>query len=327
VEPDIVAAVLSGRIVPLRSTAHPFLPATDGAVVSLARADSGACGFHNQHRCSLQDAGGEAMLPSACRHFPRVFLRDGRGCLVTLSHFCPTAAAMLLDPAPVQVVDAAPPLALEDPVEGLDARDALPPLVRPGMLADLEGYAAWEAAVVRALLDAPDAETALAAIERGTEVVRQWSPKRGRLADAVALAFSADRDRVAAPAPMSCGFALVKGLTGPHPLMAIPEGFDDDWARLRDQAAGPLRDPIARYLAACAFGNWVASRGQGLRSIAAWLRACHDVLRVQLVTHLRDLHEHIAPAAVIEPVRMADYIMVHTVDSLAFGRAAVAVER
>ena len=38
--------------------------------------------------------------------------------------------------------------------------------------------------------------------------------------------------------------------------------------------------PIANYLAARLFGNWVAYQGHGLRSVVAWVRACYDVLRV-----------------------------------------------
>ena len=68
------------------------------------------------------------MLPSACRHFPRVYLRDARGDLLTLSHFCPTAASLLFEPGPVGVIDAPRPLALDEPIEGLDAREVLPPL-------------------------------------------------------------------------------------------------------------------------------------------------------------------------------------------------------
>jgi hypothetical protein len=56
----------------------------------------------------------------------------------------------------------------------------------------------------------------------------------------------------------------------------------------------------------------------------AWLRACHDVLRVQLVRHTGD--RPLDRAALVESIRMADYLMVHTVDSLAFGRTAAALE-
>ncbi len=130
------------------------------------------------------------MLPSACRHFPRVFLRDGRGTLVTLSHYCPTAAALLLDDGPLFIMEAAAPLALAEPIEGLDAREALPPLVRPGLLADLQGYAAWEEAAMAQFTDAPSIDVALDRITAATERIRQWTPQRGRLVDAVTSAFA-----------------------------------------------------------------------------------------------------------------------------------------
>lgn len=325
VEPRIVDAVRSGRVVPLRSTAMPFAEQPGGGAAALARTSAGECAFHNHQRCSLQEAGTESMLPTACRHFPRVFLRDARGCLVTLSHYCPTAAAMLLDESPVEIVEARRPLALDEPIEGLDARDALPPLVRPGMLADVDGYAAWEQAVVRTLLAAPDVGSALAAIDRATEIVRRWLPSDGPLSNTVAGAFETPLGVAQAP-PLSRPFAMVREETGPHPLMAVPDAFDARWHAISADAGQLLRGPVARYLAACAFGNWIAYRGQGLRSVAAWLRACHDVLRVQLVTRLGGAGPS-DPAAVIESIRMADYIMVHTADTLAFGRAAAALER
>jgi hypothetical protein len=325
IEPQLVEAVMAGRVVPLRSTAAPFRQ-TAGSAIALPRTSTGDCGFHNRQRCSLQEAGAERMLPSACRHFPRVFLRDARGCLVTLSHFCPTAAQLLLDDAPVHVVDASPPLALDQPIEGLDARDALPPLVRPGMLSDPAGHAAWEGAVIRTLVNSRDAESALAKVESATEIVRQWSPARGHLAAAVVEAFRTSTPDEGSQA-LSDGFHIVKQLTGPHPLMEVPCSLERDWKRLRGEVSGVLRGPVARYLAASAFGNWIAYRGQGLRSTAAWLRACHDVLRVQLVRHSLSPGGRVHAAALIEAIRMADYIMVHTVDSLAFGRAAAPLER
>lgn len=245
---------------------------------------------------------------------------------MTLSHFCPTAASLLLDGSEVSIVDARPPLALEEPVEGLDARGALPPLVRPGMLADTAGYAAWEEAVVQTFLKPADAETALVSIDHATERVRGWTPADAPLSGLVAEAFAAPL-APAGRAPLSPAFAIVRELTGPHPLMEVPAGFGRGWDRIQRDAGDVLRGPVARYLAACAFGNWIAYRGQGLRTVAAWLRGCHDVLRVQLVRHLHDRRGGIDAAALVYPIRMADYIMVHTVDSLAFGRTAIALER
>lgn len=326
VEPHIVEAVGAGRVAAGRSTPVAFVAAAEGGAMVPARTPSGDCGFHRDSRCSLQAAGGERMLPSACRHFPRVYLRDARGDLLTLSHFCPTAAALLLDDAPVRIVEARPPLALDEPVEGLDAREALPPLVRPGMLADTAGYQTWEEAVVGAFLDAPDAGAAFAAIERATEAVRGWAPAHGPLREAVAAAFGSPRPAVPAPR-LSPAFEVVRQLTGPHPLMEVPADADARWALIDRGTDASAHRVIGRYLAASAFGNWIAYRGQGLRTIVAWLRACHDVLRVQAARALPPAGRTLDRDALLESIRMTDYIMVHTVDSLAFGRAAAALER
>jgi hypothetical protein len=325
VEPRVAAAVTSGRILPVVTHAALFEPLPDGSGLGPARTKTGDCIFHHDDRCALHACGSEAMLPSACRHFPRVFLRDPRGLLLTLSHFCPTAASLLLDQDPVTVVEVPGTLMIGEPIEGLDARDALPPLVRPGLLADLAGYDAWEAAVVRSFLESADAESALSRIEISTECIRRWTPADGQLADTVREAFGRHCGS-ARPVGLSRPFEIVRELTGPHPLMEVPVTFADDWRRIHDAASGVMRGPVARYLAASAFGNWIAYRGEGLRSIVAWLRAGHDVLRVQLARSLRDT-ERIAAPDLLEPIRMADYIMVHTVDSLAFGRAATALER
>ena len=326
VEPHIIEAVRSGRLLPVLSTAVPFEPLTGSDALAPARTRTGDCGFHHHDRCSLHEAGSASMLPSACRHFPRVFLRDARGTLLTLSHFCPTAATLLFEPGDVRVVEAREPLALREPIEGLDAREALPPLVRPGLLADLEGYAAWEEAAVRSCLQSPSPEAALGNIESATERIRSWRPAHGPLVRAVVEAFRGAHPRQPVPT-LSVPFSIVRELTGPHPLMEVPPGFENEWERLRREAGELMQQPVARYLAASAFGNWIAYRGQGLRSVAAWLRACHDVLRVQIVRHLQGLGREFGTADLVEPIRMADFIMIHTVDSLAFGRAAAEIER
>jgi hypothetical protein len=214
---------------------------------------------------------------------------------------------------------------IAEPIEGLDAREALPPLVRPGLLADVQGYAAWEASVVHSFIQAPDAESALSRIAGATERARQWTPADGCLADWVNASFE-QMPRVPYNPALSKPFELVRELTGPHPLMEVPASFATTWDRVQDVVSSDFGVPIRRYLAASAFGNWIAYRGEGLRSIVAWLRACHDVLRVQIVRHIGDKQTIVADD-IVQAIRMADYIMIHTVDSLAFGRAAAVLER
>jgi hypothetical protein len=141
--------------------------------------------------CTIQRRAGAAALPSACRHFPREVLVDARGTFISLSHFCPTAAAMLFGPSSFDVVAARPPLLIDPPLEGMDAVDALAPLVRPGLLSDLEGYAAWERACLDTLAqdDCPP-WSALDLIARATDDIREWRPDEGPLAERVRSAFA-----------------------------------------------------------------------------------------------------------------------------------------
>src|SRR4029079_14704402 len=113
--------------------------------------------------------------------FPRVVLHDARGTFISLSHFCPTAAGLLFDhdgawPA-ATLRDA--PLTLTDvgPLDGLDARDAWPPLLRPGVMMDLESYGAWERLGVEVLTRegiAPD--VSLDSLASATPRIASWSP-------------------------------------------------------------------------------------------------------------------------------------------------------
>src|SRR5262249_16253985 len=137
-------------------------------------------------------------LPVSCRMFPRSVLMDARGTFVSLSHYCPTAAAMLFAPGrPVTIVDAPQSLTDVGPLDGLDARSAWPPLLRPGVLMDLPSSDAWENLGVELLTHeavAPDAS--LTALERACARIATWTPRDGSLVTRV-------RDAFAEPVPMA----------------------------------------------------------------------------------------------------------------------------
>ena len=177
--------------------ASAFVAVEDDADPVVARRTDGSCVFFNRdgtRLCAIHQAAGVDALPSACRHFPREILQDPRGTFISLSHFCPTAARMLVNADPsrtLQVIEAPPPLRLTGAVEGLDAREALPPLVRPGLLGDFAGYGAWERACL-ATLARPGltSRRALNLISIATDDIREWTPGRETLADRVVAAFS-----------------------------------------------------------------------------------------------------------------------------------------
>src|SRR5207344_2496571 len=86
-----------------------------------------------------------AHRPLSCVHFPYVCLIDQRGVHVTLSHYCPTAASLLFDhQGPIEIVEGPSPVPELEIPEGLDAREALPPLASSERLMTFAEFSAWE---------------------------------------------------------------------------------------------------------------------------------------------------------------------------------------
>jgi hypothetical protein len=216
-------------------------------------------------RCRVQAALGHDALPLACRQFPRVSVHDPRGASVTLSHYCPTAAALLDADTLAQptVVLNAPAFPATVEYVGLDVREALPPLLRRGMLMDWESWWECERLAVE-LLGAEDhdsAATALARLHLAVTEVTAWSPTDGPLIDRVRDAFARApaRARNAAPRPSA---QLIDAV-----YRAIPAGIRP--TRFAHAATSSDR-ATRRFLVAHAFANWTAHLGQGLEP---WLRS------------------------------------------------------
>jgi hypothetical protein len=264
-------------------------------------------------------------LPSACRHFPRQFLRDPRGTFISLSHFCPTAANLLHGREPLQVVDAAPPLLIAEPIEGLDACDALPPLLRPGVLCDMNGYTTWEreGVAVLARADVTWAE-ALDHIAAATDRLRAWTPEKGALAVCVGNAFQdesadagpqapRDQDLVAIVSQLAAGRAA----GGPHPIADFDRLWNDRVGRAFDRHDAAMKN----FLAARLFANWIAYQGRGLRSIVHWLRTAAALVRHYTLQRVLDSPHEPGPGDFIEAIRTTDLLLLHVIDTQAFAHA------
>ena len=233
------------------------LPVAQGTIEdtprgAFAQVRNGRCTFllgnGSDHTCAIHTAGGHAALPLTCRMFPRQVLHDPRGTFISLSHFCPTAARLLFDDeSVVGILDAPAALAGEGTLDGLDARDVWPPLLRPGVMMDLHSFATWERlGIERLTLAGVTPRASLAALHDATERLETWSPESNvSLERAVQDAF----DTVAAP----------------------------------QSAALAAHDPaVKRWLAARLFASWIAYQGNSLRTLVRYLRACHDVFVVEL---------------------------------------------
>lgn len=226
---------------------------------------------------------------------------------------------MLLTPVPLAVVDAEPPLALDEPIEGLDATDALPPLVRPGLLSDLEGYDAWERNCI-AVCAREDLSwrQALDAIAAATETARAWEPGRRTMADEVASAFADPRPAPDAAAEKRAAktaeLLVADRLPDFSAVPAMTANPDGDSGATCD-TLNDFDRAMKNYLAARVFANWIAYQGRGLRSVVEWLRTCAAL--VALHAGRSDIS---AEARFVEAVRSSDHLMLHVVDTTALAR-------
>jgi hypothetical protein len=178
---------------------------------------------------------------------------------VTLSHYCPTAAGLLEQDttASFTIVLDPPAFPASGEYVGLDARGALPPLLRRDMLMDWDAWWECERLAVEVCAQSRDADMALARLRGAVARLETWTPADGALIDRVSEAF-----QTAAPMTSTVSAAaLVSAVTD-----AIPADLTPDRPKL---TAAPAGDVMRRFLAAHAFGSWHIYQGTGLRT---WLR-------------------------------------------------------
>ncbi len=290
----------------------------DHAAAILARATTGDCAFFHRRSglCVVHRDLGEPALPSTCRNFPRVAVRDWRGTFITLSHFCPTAASMLFrDEVPVEIVESPAAFPPAD-YEGLNVHtDAWPPMLHPRMLMDLEGYTAWERHMVARCSDvARLPESVVATLARDAQNVRRWRPGQATIAETIASLPVAGV--VAAPhTTLDASLRLCADVTGAVPDDLKPpldeEGLADVFVVAVHPAWMDFHAPIDRFLAAKVFASWTAYQGRGLLSIVRGLEAALALVRVEAARHCRDAGRSLDADLLREAFRSADFVLHH----------------
>jgi Fe-S-cluster containining protein len=224
---------------------------TTGPIELPPAMETSPCQFYasDSRRCTIHRDLGPEYKPSSCRHFPRVALLDARGVSLTLSHFCPTAAAMLFrDDVSLAVVQDPPAFPAADDYEGLDAREVMPPLLHPGMLWDLDGYSAWEEEAV-AFLGRSDLgpESALAHLRNLAQRIEEWRPGGDSLRAHIEHAFRSLDECAGSGAERS--------------------------------AWGAQGRVVSRYLAARLFASWVPYRADRLTALVDDLQRTVAILK------------------------------------------------
>jgi Fe-S-cluster containining protein len=276
IEEAIARDVIPLRVVPWLT---PDAEAPDDVAGILGLRDNGHCVFFEAGKpgCAIH-----AIKPAACVHFPHVCLIDQRGVRVNLSHFCPTAAAMLFEARdPIAIVEGPSPIAEGGVLEGLDARESLPPAAEmtagtPGetpRLMTFDQFSDWEREqIVNArMLEWQDDDL-------------EWF----------------DRARATVPLPWT--------------WQGAPQGASGIWW----SAAAPhwhwFEDALNRYAAAKVFGAWSAYMGDGLNAVRNSARMAAAVLRVETARQCAIFGRPLDRELMIEAIRQSDLLLVHYAD-------------
>jgi Fe-S-cluster containining protein len=322
----------------LRPAGSPFVEGeflADGASI-LRIAPGGACSCYDAsaRRCRIHAQLGHDALPAACQHFPRVCLLERDGTFVTLSHYCPTAARMLLSGTadtglksgatpgaplvePARIVEAPAEFA-PMPLEGLDAREALPPLLRPRMLADRDSYRLFERRAIAVLSESSSAEAGLARIGEATETVRRWEPRDGPLSQAIEAAFETGAGEPGgggapfiSPRVLSLDTLVRECVPAGLRVEPRPPETERSFRELVAPAWPAFAPAVRRYVAARLFANWCSYQGEGFRTVVESVRAALSVLYVEASRQCATARRVLDASSLLEALRSSDLLLVH----------------
>lgn len=278
----------------------------EGLTGLLRTRDDGSCVFFNRdgsRLCDIHRLKGHDWLPASCQQFPRVSLLDPRGTFVTLSHYCPSAVDLLFagdagdEAAPIEVVVNPAAFPRDAEYDGLDARDAFPPFLRPGVLMDWDTLAAWDRFTFdRLSRERRSVDAAIRDIRLACEHLRAWTPSEGPLARRLDVV-----------------------------LKAAPKMGSADPIAASDEEEAFIR-PLCRYAAAKFFGSWCWYQGAGLRTVIRSVEAALAEVRAEAARQAR-LHGRMLDRSILrESIRQADLRLVHLASREALARQWSAAE-
>jgi Fe-S-cluster containining protein len=279
--------VENDRVIPIRGLAgrhddswlNREANAPEDVAGTLALQANGHCVFHGTGGCGVY-----ASRPTSCAHFPFVCLIDQRGVHVTLSHYCPTAAAMLFDDnGSIEIVEGPSPVTGFEIPEGLDAREALPPTFAEATvgkphpaklrLMGWDEFSDWERAEIGKSADAPSMDVTRARFEHA---------------------------RLAVPAPWSWA--------------AAPADLERQWASLVDPAWPAFARVVSRYRAAKVFASWAVYTDDGLAAVRRVADIAAAVLRVEAVRQCVTAGRRLDAELLTQAIRQSDLLLVHYAD-------------
>jgi Fe-S-cluster containining protein len=285
---EAIEASVASNVIPLR--VEPWLVASanlpEGVAGTLALRDNAHCVFFEAGRpgCAIHDA-----KPASCAHFPFVCLFDQRGVHVVLSHYCPTSTALLFEHSgPIEIVEGPSPIVDAEVLEGLDAREALPPAsveaaahtAKPRLMS-FDELTAWERRQI--------ANARIDELQGGD----------------VALF---DRARAAVPAPLSWPEA--------------PDQLESIWFSMVAPSWPHFEEVLTRYAAAKAFASWSLYLGDGVAAAAATARMAGAVLRIECARQCRAFGRALDRQLLSNAIEQSDLLLVHYADPETLAKGA-----
>ena len=313
--PRLEAALAHGAVQPAGRgdplVAHTGLVPGFGAILGR---NGSRCVFHDAGGagCRLHAALGAAGKPGACRQFPWITVHDPRGTFASLSHYCPTAAALLFAATPLRIQ----PLPARADLEGLDVRASLPPALTETMLLDWEGLSAWEAEVVAVCERCVTPEEVLQHLQALHRHAARWRPGATSLTRWLATLTPTPAPHATGTAPIDWSLdALVRTAIPAH--LDPPAPFADAalvWeAGLRTTWIGAA-PAIRRYLAARSIACWPLHAGRGLSTQRRYLEALLVMLRSEVARRLTDPTAPVPRPALVAAIRETNRLALHLAD-------------
>jgi hypothetical protein len=189
---------------------------------------------------------------------------------VSLSHYCPTAAALLFrEDAGLALVERPQAFPPSRPFEGLDAREAYSPFLRPGVLLGFDGLRAFEERSVAVLAEG-DVWRALDRIDAAAKELRRWTKAAGSVPDVVRASFADPPSTSSRPQADDPGKVLIASLTKGVPCAPGLPVFHTVGPDIPPEADLPLR----RYLASRLIAGWIMFQAPDLAAVPRYLRLC-----------------------------------------------------
>jgi Fe-S-cluster containining protein len=327
IERDHAAAVgeaIAARRVPAPPAWYqpdPDAPAEVAGV--LTRQGDGACVFYRppQEGARPSRIGGcaiHAFRPVSCRHFPYVCVTDPRGVHVTLSHFCPTAASLLFDSDREVAIVEGPPVPIDgSEIEGLDARESLPPVAPT-----TQHPAPCTAPTTQhpAPCTAPGTQHPAPCTAPGTLHPAPGTGSRLLSWDAVTRWEHALVERLAGDTrvpdpPREIEFdraraAIAPGWSWPD----APRGLATAWRTLVAPEWGCWSGIVGRYLAARAHASWAMHLGAGTSDVERMVELSRTVLQVEASRACLRRQRPLDRDALTEAIRQSDLLLLHLAD-------------